>query len=320
LSADDCVGGGIDLCDFAGGSLAVFSATDYQGIGLSVEQLDSAADNKLTGISISTGVVRGKAATTTVRCGVRLQTTFSGTPTSHSDISIADVVATNCCQSSTVEAAIQLQVGAAKVLARAKVKGCIVDTTGYVGIELLGGGTFRDCEIDENTVRNPGQHSSATGSDTHAFRVQAAGTVMEYGSMSRNIARDDDGSPNMANGYSVGGTTTLVKFEDNQSIGHTTAPGTLLANSDYTAADATPSVRNRSSLHITNSGAVTITNLDDGFESQVVTLTFADANTTVDRSNAALAGGVNFTSTANDSLTLIKRGSIWIEVGRAVAS
>lgn len=325
ISADDCTGGGIDLCNFAGGSLAGFSVTDFQGIGISVEQLDSAADNSLTAFSISTGVVRGKASDTDVRCGIRVLTTFSGTATSQSDFTISNVVIKDACQSSTSEGAIQLQVGSGKVVARAKIKNCTINTCGYVGIELSGGGTFRDCEIDDNIVYNPGSHSSAAGSDTHGFRIQAAGTVMEFGSMSSNFARDDrGGSAKMAIGFSVGGTATLVRFKDNDAIGWTTSMGTLIGSGDYTAGDTTPSVRNRvnggGGLHITNSGATTITNFDDGNEGDVIVCTFADSNTTVNRSNAALAGGANFTSTANDSLTLVKRGSLWIEQARAVAS
>ena len=322
LNADNCTGGGIDLLLAKGSSLNGFSVTDYQAIGLSVELIETPVDDDMNAVAISTGVIRGKSSDADVRCGIRVLCSFGGTNTSQANITIGEIIIKDATQSATAEGAVRLEVPTGDVLSRCKLNNIIVDTCGYVGIELIGGGsgaTFRDCGIDNCIVRNPGNHASASGSDTHAYRVGANAT-MEFGSMCGNIARDDRGTPKMVSGYSVGGAATLVMFENNQSIGHTTSPGSLLANSDYTNGDTTPSVRNRKSLHITNSGATTISNLDDGFEGQIVTLTFADANTTVDRSNAALSGGTNFVSTADDSLTLIKRGAIWIEVARAVAS
>lgn len=85
----------------------------------------------------------------------------------------------------------------------------------------------------------------------------------------------------------------------------------------YTNGDTTPSVRGLQQLVITNSGGTTITDFDDGYDGQEVTLIFTDANTTLtDGGNLALAGG--FTSTANDTLTVRRSGSTWYEVRRSV--
>ena len=87
----------------------------------------------------------------------------------------------------------------------------------------------------------------------------------------------------------------------------------------YTAADTTPSVKGVSFLSITNAGAVSITTLDDGEENQIITLFFNDANTTiVDGATMQLSGGANFVGTANDTLTLRKRSTVWYEVSRGV--
>jgi hypothetical protein len=87
----------------------------------------------------------------------------------------------------------------------------------------------------------------------------------------------------------------------------------------YTDGDTTPSVVGTNVLVITNAGAVTITNFDDGFSGQEVTLQFSDANTTIqDNANVQLSSGANFVSTANDTLTLIKSGSVWFEKGRSL--
>ncbi len=84
----------------------------------------------------------------------------------------------------------------------------------------------------------------------------------------------------------------------------------------YTAADTTPSVRGVSMMYIANSGAVSITALDDGAEGQIVTLIFADANTTVvDGALIQLSGGVNFTSASNKTLQVVKQSAVWFQTG-----
>lgn len=91
------------------------------------------------------------------------------------------------------------------------------------------------------------------------------------------------------------------------------------AGGKYTAADATPSVIGWvGPVTITNGGTVTITNFDDGYERQEISMLFTDGNTTVqDSVNVQLTGGSNFTGTANDILTLVKVGSVWYEKARS---
>lgn len=88
----------------------------------------------------------------------------------------------------------------------------------------------------------------------------------------------------------------------------------------YTDGDTTPSVSGISYLYIQNSGATSITNFTNGIANQIIILIFNDTNTTVTRNNAYLSGGVNFTSTAGDLLTLIYDGTIWYEVCRSINS
>ena len=88
----------------------------------------------------------------------------------------------------------------------------------------------------------------------------------------------------------------------------------------YTQGDTTPSVSGISFLPISNTTPTTITNFTSGSQHQVITLYFSDSNTTIDRSNCYLAGGVNFTSTASDTITLINNGGFWYEVSRSVNS
>jgi hypothetical protein len=82
--------------------------------------------------------------------------------------------------------------------------------------------------------------------------------------------------------------------------------------------DTTPSVLNTKHLVLSNTGATTITNFDDASDGQEITLFFTNGNTTLNQDNSYLAGGVNFVGTANDTLTLIKRGIYWYEKCRSV--
>jgi hypothetical protein len=86
----------------------------------------------------------------------------------------------------------------------------------------------------------------------------------------------------------------------------------------YSGGDTSPSVKNTTFMSISNGGATTITNFDDGYEGQVIMLYFTDGNTTINRDNCYLAGGTNFTSSADDTLTLQRIGSNWYEVARSV--
>lgn len=240
ITSDECTGGGIDLCNFAGGSLAGFSVTNFKGIGISLEQLDAAADDSLSNCSISTGVVRGNSDTDAVRCGVRVQTSFSGTATNQKNIRIEGVQISNCTQAGSSatpedEGAIQIQVGTAKTLQNLVLKDCSVDTCGWQGLEILGGGTLLDPDICDIRVRNPGTHTSAAGSDTHGFRVQSTTTVSN-GSMSRLTARDDlGGSANMDVGFSNAGTVSGTLCLNNRSFGAVSAVGNFGASASYSS-------------------------------------------------------------------------------------
>jgi hypothetical protein len=131
---------------------------------------------------------------------------------------------------------------------------------------------------------------------------------------------------------SVGGNTAINPFGGNVLIGTTTDAGQKLQVSGmtnsgisyragtYTQGDTTPSVSGVSYLGISNSSPTTITNFTNGIQYQIITLYFSDSNTTINRSNCYLSGGVNFTSTASDILTLINIGGLWYEVSRSVNS
>jgi hypothetical protein len=88
----------------------------------------------------------------------------------------------------------------------------------------------------------------------------------------------------------------------------------------YSTGATTPSVSGVTVLYITNSSPTTITNFTDGVDGQIIYLYFSDSNTTINRSNAYLAGGANFVSTFGDMLVLFKTGVNWYEISRSANS
>jgi hypothetical protein len=85
----------------------------------------------------------------------------------------------------------------------------------------------------------------------------------------------------------------------------------------YTAGATTPSVYGITSMLIANSGSVTITNLTDGMEGQIVTLLFADSNTTINNAGNFKIGS-SITSANNVILTLVFRSATWQQVSRSI--
>jgi len=88
----------------------------------------------------------------------------------------------------------------------------------------------------------------------------------------------------------------------------------------FTDADTTPDVSAGNKFLTANTGATSITNFDLGHETQEIVIHFGDANTTlVNGATLNLQGAVNFTGATGNSITLIKRGTVWYEDGRAGA-
>lgn len=86
---------------------------------------------------------------------------------------------------------------------------------------------------------------------------------------------------------------------------------------DFVSLDTTPSVAGRKVWRCNNGGATVITQFDDGYDGQEITIIFNDANTTInDGGNFLLSA--NFVSTSNDTLTLVFRNTLWYEKCRSV--
>lgn len=85
----------------------------------------------------------------------------------------------------------------------------------------------------------------------------------------------------------------------------------------YSAGDTTPTVAGVSVLRIVNASPTTISGFDDGVNGQLLILKFDDANTTINRTNAYLAGGVNYVSGVDDTLVLFRLAGAWYELCRS---
>lgn len=95
--------------------------------------------------------------------------------------------------------------------------------------------------------------------------------------------------------------------EDNWLDSRYNSPGEDLTATD---ADATPSVANAATLTTANTGATTITGLDDMTKGQEVLLIAGDANTTIDFSGTSLKGnGGSDLTLANGDAVLFRKGS-----------
>lgn len=121
---------------------------------------------------------------------------------------------------------------------------------------------------------------------------------VQYDSAATSLIVDVDGSSITTR---VGGQTTGRV----DGVGGYTAGATTI--------DVSGGVRY---VRVANSGPTSITNLTNAVEGQLVTLVFADANTTITRANAVLKGSASFTSSQYATLTLVKSSTLWHEVCR----
>lgn len=164
--------------------------------------------------------------------------------------------------------------------------------------------------------------SAATGA-TLALRDASGGAAFDdLSSASMNVsgltasqAVVTDSSKNLASlAYALSGASTLIKRDASGGDFFKAVIGT------YSDGATTPSVTDVNYLAVVNSSPTTITNFTGGVEGQILILRFADSNTTVDRSNAVLAGGANFVSTNFDILVLVKGTTYWHEIARSANS
>jgi hypothetical protein len=146
--------------------------------------------------------------------------------------------------------------------------------------------------------------------NTFLWNIAAAGTAGNTISFTQALTLHASGGLSLGNTSDPGAT--------NLSVSGTASAGIVHRGGSYTGGATTPSVTGITYMPISNSSATTITNFTGGVTGQILYLVFSDANTTINRSNARLAGSVNFTSAQFATLALLFNGSEWIEVSRSV--
>lgn len=117
------------------------------------------------------------------------------------------------------------------------------------------------------------------------------------------------------------GSTALIRWTDAGGTNYGEVCSTFTIATD---ADTTPTVQSINVLYFSNTGATSVTALDDGSDGQIVELHFGNANTTlVNSSTFSLAGSTNVTPTANSVVTMRKlptaiTANRWVEVARSI--
>lgn len=125
--------------------------------------------------------------------------------------------------------------------------------------------------------------------------------------------------PTASNNYlssAIMDTTTLVSNLDDQGTGN-------VKNDAYGKSTIVSSTNIDLPLNgtlILLTGGVSISALSgaSSYVGRVITLLFSTNTTVVNGSGCLLAGGINFSATANDTLTLVSNGTNWVEVSRSV--
>jgi hypothetical protein len=125
---------------------------------------------------------------------------------------------------------------------------------------------------------------------------------------------------NFSGGGNGGGTMNIVGRNNwNMTTGKRAEPlsgGGAVQLPFNVDLDATPSVAGFDLMEVANSAATVITNLDDGYLTQEITLIFDDANTTINNGGNFRMQAGNFVSALGRSITFVKTAFTWWEIDR----
>lgn len=225
---------------------------------------------------------------------------------------------------------------------RVKIIGNTTDATAEYGV-LVANTTAQDelISIENNTIRNPAASgiqvdyaselrisgNTVKGAATHGIAVANATDILVTGNLvknhvsrgitiastvtrgivSDNVVRGDGAS---LEGMRLDGN---VRLTDNQATNNVANFIGDYANVRLLAVnDTTPSVLDGKVFRTLNTSATTISNFDDGYDGQEITIIVRDANTTFDMTGAGLRGnqGVDWVAADNDTITCVYQASV----------
>lgn len=186
-----------------------------------------------------------------------------------------------------------------------------------------------DCQqydIQGTTLFTKGTQHYTMGSGSAYPRLPIQTTVQWNAATKENGMLTYDATANEILAYINGATITLAGLEKAQIFSDAQTFQFMLLGVEVTNtnADTTPTVAGTSAMAITNSGATTISDFDDGAAGQVLCLRFMDANTTIDHDANGDGSGPIFLSSAGDKnfaanqcLLLVARGvgPVWFQIG-----
>jgi hypothetical protein len=192
----------------------------------------------------------------------------------------------------------------------------------YTGITM---GSISDnvpCLVNDNIINLPkaidrklyrGIHVSAAQEATAAEAIVADNIARFPGAGKFLVAGGNGGGTVHVAGNRVSGTSTAIDrqsgamkiIHDGNSFDMTFAP--------FADGDTTPSVLEGSHFRAANKRSTVITNFDDGYEGQRITVVFDTANTRVDFTKTAFKGngGVDWPAKAGDYMECVFDGNFW---------
>lgn len=205
------------------------------------------------------------------------------------------------------------------------IEGNVVESNTFTGVDIKG---FSDGLLSLNIIRKNGTSGTSNGirlisngtfssNNWSLVGNQSTGSAQLYAFEINATAPIPTGTILDGNYFPVCATGDLnlngaaLRIDNENTWVVLTDPGTT--------GNWSPVIGNGNRYRILNAQTNTIVNLLGGHDGQQVTLLFQTANAiTFSLSNAYLAGGAPFVSTANDTLTVVKQGSNWFEVSRSV--
>ena len=192
---------------------------------------------------------------------------------------------------------------------------CAIELNSYLGFSGAQGTIISDNVIFNDTNNGSNSYDGIkviTGTGNSNSHVSITGNIIRGNGTERAIRLQGDNSELeviVADNLIKNVGSYLSKSGDVTVYGKNT-PATVTSIAD---GDATPSVLSTSLFSTSNTSPTTITNFNDGFIGQEITLIIGDSNTTIDFSGSNLKGngGIDWSPSSDDFMTCTFNGTNW---------